>query len=94
MCKSPIIALLGTGTVIAAQVGISGSCSIGKGVKMGGKVGLIDHVNVGDFASIAAGSGVMNDIPTKEVWSGVPAMPIRDHMRALSANRKLGKKIK
>ena len=85
---------IGAGTVIAAQVGISGSCSIGKGVKMGGKVGLIDHVNVGDFASIAAGSGVMNDIPTKEVWSGVPAMPIRDHMRALSANRKLGKKIK
>lgn len=36
----------------------------------------------------------MNDIPTKEVWSGVPAMPIRDHMRTLSANRKLGKKIK
>ena len=86
--------IIGAGTVIAAQVGISGSCSIGKGVKIGGKVGFVDHINVGDFASIAAGSGVMNDIPTKEVWSGAPAMPIRDHMRALSANRKLGKKLK
>jgi UDP-3-O-[3-hydroxymyristoyl] glucosamine N-acyltransferase len=86
--------IIGAGTVIAAQVGISGSCSIGKGVKIGGKVGFVDHINVGDFASIAAGSGVMNDIPTKEVWSGAPAMPIRDHMRALSANRKLSKKLK
>jgi UDP-3-O-[3-hydroxymyristoyl] glucosamine N-acyltransferase len=86
--------IIGAGTVIAAQVGVSGSCSIGKGVKIGGKVGFVDHINVGDFASIAAGSGVMNDIPTKEVWSGAPAMPIRDHMRALSANRKLGKKLK
>lgn len=85
---------IGAGTVIAAQAGISGSCSIGKGVRMGGKVGLSDHINIGDFASIAAGSGVMNDIPTKEVWSGVPAMPIRDHMRAVSAERKLGKKLK
>ena len=78
------------------NIGFTGNIySIHKAIEYaGGKVGLIDHVNVGDFASIAAGSGVMNDIPTKEVWSGVPAMPIRDHMRALSANRKLGKKIK
>ena len=79
--------------IIAAQVGISGSCSIGNGVKMGGKVGVADHINIGDFASIAAGSGVMHDIPPREVWSGVPAMPIRDHMRSVSARRKLGKKI-
>ena len=84
---------IGNGSIIAAQVGISGSCTIGNGVKMGGKVGVADHINIGEFASIAAGSGVMHHIPPREVWSGVPAMPIRDHMRSVSARRKLSKKF-
>lgn len=85
---------IGAGTVIAGHVGISGSCTVGKGVQMGGNVGLADHIIVGDGASIAARSGVMHDIPAGEVWSGIPAMPIRDHMRMVSATRKLSKRSK
>ena len=85
---------IGAGTVIAGHVGISGSCTVGKGVQMGGNVGLADHIKVGDGASIAARSGVMHDIPAGEVWSGIPAMPIRDHMRMVSATRKLSKRSK
>ena len=85
---------IGEGTVIAGHVGISGSCVVGKGVQMGGNVGLADHVKVGDGASIAARAGVMHDIPAGEVWSGIPAMPIREHMRLVSATRKLIQKPK
>ena len=85
---------IGAGTVIAGHVGISGSCIIGKNVQMGGNVGLADHINVGNGASIAARSGVMHDIPEGEIWSGIPAMPIRDHMRMVSATRKLVKRPK
>lgn len=85
---------IGAGTVIAGHVGISGSCLIGKGVQMGGSVGLADHIKIGDGVSIAARSGVMHDIPAGEVWSGIPAMPIRDHMRMVSATRKLSKRSK
>ncbi len=84
---------IGQGTMIAAHTGISGSCHIGKNVRMGGAVGLADHINVGDGAQLAAAAGVMHDVPAGEIWSGVPAQPIRDHMRMISATRKLiGKK--
>jgi len=85
---------IGDGTLIAGHVGISGSCVIGKSVQMGGNVGLVDHVTIGDGASIAARAGVMHDIPAGEVWSGIPAMPIRDHMRLITATRKLISKPK
>jgi len=80
---------IGDGTVIAGHVGIAGSCTIGKNVQLGGNAGLVDHISVGDGASVAARAGVMHNIPAGEVWSGVPAMPIRDHMRLISATRKL-----
>ena len=86
--------IVGAGTVMAGHVGVSGSCRIGSGVQLGGNVGLADHINVGDGASVAARAGVMHDIPAGEVWSGIPAMPIREHMRLISATRKLIKKPK
>ena len=85
---------VGAGTVMAGHVGVSGSCIIGKGVQLGGNVGLADHINVGDGASIAARSGVMHDVPAGEVWSGLPALPIREHMRMVSAMRRFGKRPK
>ena len=85
---------IGQGTVIAGHTGISGSCNIGKGVQMGGSVGIADHLTIGDGASIAARAGVMHNIPEGEVWSGVPAMPIREHMRLVNATRKLIQKPK
>ena len=85
---------IGAGSMLAAHTGISGSCIIGENVQMGGNVGLADHLTIGDNVSIAARAGVMHDIPAGEVWSGIPAMPIREHMRLISATRKLVKKPK
>ncbi|MGJ8564079.1 MAG: UDP-3-O-(3-hydroxymyristoyl)glucosamine N-acyltransferase [Alphaproteobacteria bacterium] len=85
---------LGVGTMLAGHVGLSGSCNVGAGVLMGGSAGLADHINVGDGARVAAYAGVMKDIPAGETWSGIPAMPIRDHMRTISATKKLIQKQK
>jgi len=85
---------IGDKTVIAGHVGVSGSCTIGVGVQLGGNVGLADHITVGDGASVAARAGVMHNIPAGEIWSGIPAMPIREHMRLVSATRKLIQKPK
>lgn len=85
---------VGDGTMMAAHVGLSGSCHIGRGVLMGGSVGLADHIDVGDGAKIAARAGVMHNVPAGEMWSGIPAMPIRDHMRIISATKKLIQKKK
>ncbi|WP_409433672.1 UDP-3-O-(3-hydroxymyristoyl)glucosamine N-acyltransferase [Litorimonas sp. RW-G-Af-16] len=83
---------IGSGTMMAAHTGISGSCVIGKGCQFGGRVGLADHITIGDGAILAASAGVMHDVPAGEMWSGVPAMPIREHMRIVTATRKLIKK--
>ncbi|GLQ20295.1 UDP-3-O-(3-hydroxymyristoyl)glucosamine N-acyltransferase [Algimonas porphyrae] len=76
--------VLERGCALAGRVGISGSCHIGEGVLMGGSAGLADHITVGPGARLAAFAGVMHDVPAGETWSGIPAMPIRDHMRIVA----------
>ncbi len=84
--------VLGRGCILAGHVGLSGSCVIGDGVMMGGRVGLADHVNVGDGARLAAFAGVMHDVPAGATWSGIPAMPIREHMKLVAQNRRAVRK--
>lgn len=85
---------IGAGSMLAGHTGISGSCVIGSNVQMGGNVGIADHLTIGDNVMIAARAGVMHNIPKDEVWSGIPAMPIREHMRVINATRKLVQKPK
>lgn len=80
---------IGRNCFIVAQVGIAGSTVIGDGVRIGGQVGIAGHVEIGEGASIAAGSGVMSNIPDGETWSGRPARPHRDWLRASSVFYKL-----
>ncbi len=82
---------IGKNCSLAAQVGISGSCQLGDNVKMGGKAALADHVNMGASSILAAGSASMRDIPAGEMWSGVPARPIKRHMREMASLRQLAK---
>jgi UDP-3-O-[3-hydroxymyristoyl] glucosamine N-acyltransferase len=83
---------IGEGTMIAGHAGISGSCVIGKNCRFGGRAGLADHITVGDGAIVAASAGVMSDIPAGEMYSGIPAMPVKEHMRTVVALKKLVKK--
>ena len=83
---------VGRGCVLAGCVGLSGSCVVGDNVQMGGRVGLADHVRVGDGARLAAFAGVMHDIPAGETWSGIPAVPIREHMKMVAHTRRAVRK--
>jgi UDP-3-O-[3-hydroxymyristoyl] glucosamine N-acyltransferase len=82
---------IGEGTMIAAHSGISGSCLIGKKCLFGGRASLADHIKVGDGAIIAAAAGIMADVPAGQMYSGIPAMPIREHMRNVATLKKLAK---
>ena len=66
---------IGRGVLIAAFGGISGSTVVGDYVAMGGRVGIADHRVIGARARLAAGSGVLQDIPAGETWAGYPAKP-------------------
>jgi UDP-3-O-[3-hydroxymyristoyl] glucosamine N-acyltransferase len=80
---------LGRGCMIASQVGIAGSCRIEDGVQLGGQAGLAGHLVVGRGATIAAQGGVVGDVPAGETWSGYPARPHREQLRASAALHRL-----
>lgn len=82
---------IGRGCLIAGHCGISGSVTIGDFVMLGGRVGIADHITVGDRVQVAASAGLMYDIPAGERWAGMPAQPMRDFFRELSAIRNFTK---
>jgi UDP-3-O-[3-hydroxymyristoyl] glucosamine N-acyltransferase len=82
---------IGRGCIIAGHCGISGSVTLGDFVMLGGRVGIADHLTIGDRVQVAASSGLMYDIPAGERWAGMPAQPMRDFFRELSAIRNFTK---
>jgi UDP-3-O-[3-hydroxymyristoyl] glucosamine N-acyltransferase len=81
-------------SIIVAQVGISGSTTIGRGVTLAGQAGLVGHITIGDGATIGAQAGVIGDVPAGAVYSGYPARPHKEAMRAQGALFKLPELIK
>jgi virginiamycin A acetyltransferase len=55
-----------------------GGVVIGDDVWVGANSVLIDGVNIGQGAVIAAGSVVMGTVPAFEIWGGVPARKLKD----------------
>ena len=80
--------------LIMAQVGIAGSARLGDGVIVAGQVGVAGHQTIGDGARVAAQAGVFGDVPAGETWSGYPARPHRQSLRASAALLRLADIIK
>ncbi len=69
---------IGEHSVLAAQVGISGSSAIGDRVMMGGQAGVGDHCTIEDDVRVGGQGGVLNGKTIREgqtVW-GTPARPL------------------
>jgi UDP-3-O-[3-hydroxymyristoyl] glucosamine N-acyltransferase len=77
--------------LVVAQAGIAGSTRLEDGVVIGGQVGLAGHITIGKGARIAAQGGVFGDIPSGETWSGYPARPHKEALRAQATLFKLSK---
>ena len=80
--------------LIMSQVGMAGSTRVGDGVIIAGQVGTRGHMEIGDRAQIAGQAGVFGDVPAGETWSGYPARPHRESLRATAALFKLAGMIK
>ncbi|HEY3133354.1 MAG TPA: UDP-3-O-(3-hydroxymyristoyl)glucosamine N-acyltransferase [Gemmatimonadaceae bacterium] len=80
---------IGEKCLLMAQVGIAGSVTIGEGAILAGQAGISGHLSIGAGARLAAQAGVFGDIPAGETWSGYPARPHRDSLRASAALFKL-----
>src|SRR3989304_5722402 len=60
---------IGTFTYINSYYGVE----IGDNVQIGSHCSIMPNVTIGEGAVIAAYSFVTNNVPTNEIWAGVPA---------------------
>lgn len=81
--------VIGEDTAIAAQTGIAGSTMIGNHVTVGGQVGIVGHLKIGDNTMFGAKTGVMSHIDRPGAFSGSPAIPHKDWLRASAVYARL-----
>ena len=80
--------------LLMAQVGVAGSSKVEDGAILAGQAGVAGHLRIGAGARIAAQAGVISDVPAGESWSGYPARPHRDALRASAALHRLATMIR
>lgn len=71
--------------LILAQAGLAGSSRVEDGCVIAGQAGIAGHKTIGKGAKIAGQAGVFGDVPPGESWSGYPARPHREALRAQAA---------
>lgn len=76
---------IGRNCTIVAQVGIAGSVTVGDGAVLAGQAGIADHLSIGAGARVGAQAGVIGNVPAGAEYSGYPARPHREAMRASAA---------
>lgn len=72
---------LGENCIIVSQVGLSGSSRLGKNVVMGGQSATSGHLDIGDFATIAARGGVSKSLKGGETYGGFPILLQKDWLK-------------
>lgn len=85
---------LGKHNMIISQTGIAGSSQTGDNVIMAGQVGVIGHLRIASRVILAARSAVINPIEKEGVYSGAPAIPIREFNELSVHLRNLPKLVK
>lgn len=77
---------IGRHVVIAAQTGFSGGVTIGDYAVIGGQVGVGDKATIDSRAIVGSGAGILTSARVhagEPVW-GVPARPLRQHLKGLA----------
>lgn len=82
--------VIGEHCFIVAQVGISGSSSVGRGAVLAGQVGVAGHLEIGPGAVIMGQAGVTRDVPAGATLFGTPAMPRKEFARERMLLHKCG----
>ena len=80
---------IGRHCVLAGYTGIAGSVTLEDFVALGGRVGIVPNVTIGEGAMVAAGGSVGGDVPAGEKWGGMPAKPMKQWLRELRALQRL-----
>jgi UDP-3-O-[3-hydroxymyristoyl] glucosamine N-acyltransferase len=83
---------IGKHVVIAAQTGLSGSVTIGDHAVIGGQVGVGEKACIESRAVVGGKAGVLvsQRVRSGEPYWGIPARPLREHLRNLAQLGKIG----
>jgi UDP-3-O-[3-hydroxymyristoyl] glucosamine N-acyltransferase len=82
-------ARIGEHTVIAAQVGISGSTKVGNHCVIGGQAGIAGHISIADGTKIQAQSGVSKAAIPGQALYGSPAIEYNQYLRSYTVFKRL-----
>jgi len=80
---------VGEHSLLVAQVGVSGSSRLGRGVVLAGQVGVADHVTLGDGVIAGAQAGIPSSLEAGARVLGTPARPIVQAKRIMVAEMRL-----
>jgi UDP-3-O-[3-hydroxymyristoyl] glucosamine N-acyltransferase len=76
---------VGRHAILVSQTGIAGSSTVGDGAILAGQTGVGGHLSIGAGARLGGRAGVTGDVPPGATYSGYPARPHREAMRAQAA---------
>jgi len=83
---------VGEYSVMVSQSGIAGSTKLGRNVVMGGQSATAGHLTIAPFTTLAARSGVTNNI--KESGKTFAGFPLMEHRKWLKLQVKIAKLLK
>ena len=81
--------VVGENSLLVAQVGLSGSSTLGRNVVFGGQASTVGHQTVGDGTMVAGRSAVHGDQPPGSRLAGVPAIDGKHWFKCVTAFAKL-----
>jgi UDP-3-O-[3-hydroxymyristoyl] glucosamine N-acyltransferase len=84
---------IGEDNLIVSQVGIAGSTKTGRNVVIGGQVGIVGHIVITDGVMMAARSAASKSILKAGIYSGGPAIPIKEFNEQIVYIRNLKKLV-
>jgi len=85
--------VIGKHCLIVSQSGLAGSSTLGDYVTVAAQSGTAGHLKIGDHAVLAARTGVTKALPGGQIYSGKPAVPIKEDMLHQACVRRLPKLI-
>jgi acetyltransferase-like isoleucine patch superfamily enzyme len=68
---------------VCAGVSLGGGVHVGAGAYLGMNAAVRENVVVGVDSTLGMGSVLLEDLPEKKTWAGVPARPLRSVRRTV-----------
>jgi UDP-3-O-[3-hydroxymyristoyl] glucosamine N-acyltransferase len=81
--------VVGTDTLLCAQVGLSGSTRVGNNCILAGQVGVPGHLTIGNGVVATGQTGVVGDVEDGRMISGSPSIDNRNWLRSSTLFRRL-----